>query len=112
GLLCAGLAVCVAPGAAQGIIVQPSIPSTPVPTFTYDIVHRYPHDRDAFTQGLIYRDGVLFESTGLNGRSSLRKVRLETGEVLQRHSVARRYFAEGLTEFNGELFQLTWDSGV
>jgi len=83
-----------------------------VPTYTYDIVRRYPHDAEAFTQGLIYRDGVLFESTGLNGRSSLRKVRLETGEVLKRQSVDRRYFAEGLTEFGGDLYQLTWETGV
>ena len=84
----------------------------PTPVFGYEIIHRYPHDPQAFTQGLIYRDGVLFESTGLNGSSTLRKVRLETGEVLQRHAVDKRYFAEGLTEFGGELFQLTWDSGT
>jgi glutaminyl-peptide cyclotransferase len=82
------------------------------PTFTYEIVNRYPHDREAFTQGLIYRDGALYESTGLKGRSSIRKVRLETGEILQHRSVARRYFAEGLTEFGGELLQLTWETGV
>jgi glutaminyl-peptide cyclotransferase len=87
-------------------------PAAPVPTYTYDIVHRYPHDPDAFTQGLIYRDGWLFESTGLNGRSSVRKVRLETGEVLQQQDVDKKYFAEGLTEFGGELFQLTWDAGT
>ncbi len=76
------------------------------------LVACYPHDPKAFTQGLIYRDGVLFESTGLNGRSSLRRVRLESGEVLQQHDVARRYFAEGLAEHAGELFQLTWETGV
>ena len=53
------------------------------PVFGYDVVNVYPHDREAFTQGLLYRDGVLYESTGLNGRSSLRKVQLETGKVLQ-----------------------------
>src|SRR6187551_3747599 len=82
------------------------------PVYGYDVVNVYPHDAEAFTQGLIYRDGVLFESTGLNGRSSLRKVRLETGEVLKRQSVDRRYFAEGLTEFGGDLYQLTWETGV
>ena len=86
--------------------------SRPVPAFTFDIIRAYPHDAEAFTQGLIYRDGALFESTGLNGQSSLRKVRLETGEVLQKKDVARRYFAEGLTELDGELFQLTWDTQV
>lgn len=78
--------------------------------YSFEVVHAYPHDTGAFTQGLIYRDGYLYESTGLNGRSSLRKVRLETGEVVQRKDVARRYFAEGLTEIGGELFQLTWDT--
>src|SRR5262245_4762088 len=83
-----------------------------IPVYAYDIVNRYPHDREAFTQGLIYRDGFLFESTGLNGRSTLRKVRLDTGAVVQRQDVPRRYFAEGLTEFGNELFQLTWETGV
>jgi glutaminyl-peptide cyclotransferase len=82
------------------------------PVLSCDVVARFPHDRDAFTQGLIYRDGFLYESTGLNGESTLRKVDLATGRVLRRHTVARRYFAEGLTEFNGELFQLTWETGV
>src|SRR4029079_18958260 len=82
------------------------------PVYTYEVVNRYPHDKDAFTQGLIYRDGFLFESTGLNGRSTLRKVRLETGTVVQRQDVPRRYFAEGLTEIGDELYQLTWESGV
>ena len=80
--------------------------------YSFEVVRAYPHDAGAFTQGLIYRDGYLYESTGLNGRSSLRKVRLETGEVVQRKDVARRYFAEGLTEIGGELFQLTWDTQV
>jgi glutamine cyclotransferase len=79
---------------------------------TVEIVARYPHDRQAFTQGLIYRGGFLYESTGLNGQSSIRRVRLETGEVLQRRAVEERYFAEGMTELAGELYQLTWDSQV
>ncbi len=82
------------------------------PVLGHRVMACYPHDTRAFTQGLIYRDGVLFESTGLNGRSSVRRVRLDTGEVLQRKDVGRRYFAEGLTEHAGELFQLTWESGV
>jgi glutaminyl-peptide cyclotransferase len=83
-----------------------------VPTYSYDVINRFPHDPEAFTQGLVYCDGVFYESTGLNGESSLRKVRIETGEVLQRHAVDGRYFAEGLAAFGGELFQLTWVSGV
>jgi glutaminyl-peptide cyclotransferase len=80
--------------------------------YTFEVVHEYPHDPEAFTQGLIFRDGVLFESTGLNGRSSLRKVALETGQVLQRHDVPAEYFAEGLTEWGGQLLQLTWTTNV
>ena len=75
--------------------------------FGYEIVREYPHDTDAFTQGLIYLDGFLYESTGITGRSSLRKVRLETGEVIQQRAVNRRDFGEGLTEWQGRLIQLT-----
>jgi glutamine cyclotransferase len=79
---------------------------------TYRVVNAYPHDPTAYTQGLIYRDGFLFESTGLNGRSTLRKVRLETGEVVQQHRVDEAYFAEGLAHWQGQLVQLTWRSNV
>lgn len=82
------------------------------PVYGYTVVNSYPHDPQAFTQGLIFRDGVLFESTGLNGQSSLRKVRLETGEVLQRQSVDSRYFAEGLTDWNNRLIQLTYTTKI
>jgi glutaminyl-peptide cyclotransferase len=73
----------------------------------YDVVREYPHDEEAFTQGLIYLDGFLYESTGQIGRSSLRKVRLEDGQVIQQRRVENRYFAEGLTEWRGRLLQLT-----
>jgi glutamine cyclotransferase len=82
------------------------------PVFGYEIVNRYPHDPEAFTQGLVYRDGFLYESTGLYGRSSLRKVRLETGEVVARRDIDRRYFAEGLTDWGNRLIQLTWQTNV
>jgi glutamine cyclotransferase len=82
------------------------------PVFGYEVVNVYPHDRNAFTQGLLYRDGVLYESTGLNGRSSLRKVQLETGKVLQQIGVESRYFAEGLTDWGSRLVQLTWNTNV
>jgi glutamine cyclotransferase len=82
------------------------------PVLGYDVVKSYPHDPEAFTQGLIYRDGFLFESTGLNGRSSLRKVRLETGEVVQNRRVDTRYFAEGLTDWGTRLVQLTYTTNV
>ena len=76
------------------------------------MVRTFPHDRKAFTQGLVYRDGVFYESTGLYGESSLRKVAIETGEVLRRHDVDRQYFAEGLSEWGDTLVQLTWTTGV
>lgn len=78
----------------------------------YEVVRVYPHDREAFTQGLIYRDGFLFESTGLHGRSSLRKVKLENGQVVQRQAVPPQHFAEGLADWGPRLVQLTWQSQV
>ena len=75
--------------------------------YGYEVVREYPHDTDAFTQGLIYLDGFLYESTGITRRSSLRKVRLETGEVIQRRAVNPRDFGEGLTEWRDRLVQLT-----
>jgi glutamine cyclotransferase len=86
--------------------------STLAETLRYDVVRAYPHDPGAFTQGLVYRDGFLFESTGRNGSSSLRKVQLETGKVLQRHDLDARYFAEGLTDWSDRLIQLTWQTNV
>ena len=83
-----------------------------IPTFGYRVVNVFPHDPEAFTQGLIFRDGFLFESTGLHGRSTLRKVRLETGEVVQQRQIDRVHFAEGLTEWNGRIIQLTWQSNI
>ncbi len=77
---------------------------------TYRIVHSYPHDARAFTQGLAYADGHLYESTGLNGHSTLRTVDVETGRVLQELPVASEYFAEGLAAWGSTLVQLTWQS--
>lgn len=78
---------------------------------TYQVVHAYPHDAQAFTQGLIYLDGHLYESTGLEGHSSLRMEDLETGRILQFQDVPK-YFAEGLTNWGSTLVQLTWQSHV
>jgi glutaminyl-peptide cyclotransferase len=80
--------------------------------YTYSVVHAFPHDRGAYTQGLEYHDGFLYESTGLKGRSSLRKVRLETGEVLRRIDLAPQFFGEGITIFGDRIFQLTWRAQV
>ncbi len=76
--------------------------------FTFQIVNAFPHDTDAFTQGLAYFDGYLYEGTGLNGRSSLRRVRLETGEVVQRIDLSPEFFGEGIAILNGRIMQLTW----
>jgi glutaminyl-peptide cyclotransferase len=83
-----------------------------VPTYGYEVVRSYPHSTDAFTQGLEYRDGKLFESTGGDGDSSLRLVALETGKVLDKVDVPLPYFAEGLTLLNGKIYQLTWQNQV
>ncbi len=82
------------------------------PEYTFRIIKDYPHDREAFTQGLVFRDGVLYEGTGLNGRSSLRKVKLETGVVLQQKPLASEHFGEGIAILGNEVVQLTWQSHV
>ncbi|MEO8435489.1 MAG: glutaminyl-peptide cyclotransferase [Pyrinomonadaceae bacterium] len=79
-----------------------------VPTYGYEVVHTWPHDTGAYTQGLVFHDGNLLESTGQVGRSSLRLVKLESGEVLKNVTIPAPYFAEGLTLLNGRLYQLTW----
>jgi glutaminyl-peptide cyclotransferase len=77
-------------------------------SYGYRVVQAYPHDPKAFTQGLIYLGGYLYESTGLNGHSSLRKVDLPTGTVLQRYDLSEQFFGEGLTNWGNTLIQLTW----
>src|SRR6266852_5123455 len=80
------------------------------PQYGYRVVKTYPHDRTAFTQGLEFRDGFLYEGTGLVGRSSLRKVNLETGQVLDRFDVPPPFFGEGITVLNQQIFELTWQA--
>ncbi|HWB95733.1 MAG TPA: glutaminyl-peptide cyclotransferase, partial [Bryobacteraceae bacterium] len=82
---------------------------TPI-EYTYTVVHVYPHDRTAFTQGLEYHGGFLYEGTGLNGKSSLRKVKLETGEVLERIDLDGEFFGEGITIFGDQIVQVTWQT--
>jgi glutamine cyclotransferase len=89
-----------------------SLPAPAQTTETYQVVHTYPHDAQAFTQGLIYLDGHLYESTGLKGKSSLRKEDLTTGGILQFQDVPSKYFAEGLTSWANTLIQLTWQDHV
>ena len=90
----------------------PQSPSGNLPLFGYQIVRVYPHDHEAFTQGLQYVGGVLYEGTGLNGRSSIRRVELETGKVQQKRDVPSQYFGEGITVWKNDLIELTWQSHV
>jgi glutamine cyclotransferase len=83
-------------------------PARGVPVYGYEVVSVYPHDAEAWTQGLAFAGGYLYESTGLYGRSSLRRVRLETGEVLRKRELSDEYFAEGLAVTGERLVQLTW----
>ncbi len=78
--------------------------------YGYEIVNAYPHDPTAFTQGLVFLEGVLYEGTGLNGGSSLRKVEIESGQVLQQRDLDVRFFGEGIAVFNNRVLQLTWKS--
>ena len=105
-----------------------SIPASPTPSaippvflaettqdfssYTYEIINVYPHDFVAFTQGLIYKDGFLYESTGRHGHSSLRKTELETGKILNIYELPEELFAEGLGYYNNQLFQLTWQENT
>jgi glutamine cyclotransferase len=82
------------------------------PVAGYQLVRSFPHDPEAFTQGLVYVDGVLYESTGLNGQSGIRKVKLETGEVTQIQPLDSRYFGEGIAVVGDRVVQLTWQSGI
>jgi glutamine cyclotransferase len=83
-----------------------------IPVYSYNIVNTYPHDRDAFTQGLVFEDGVLYEGTGLYGQSTLRRVELETGAILQIRELPDQFFGEGITIYGDKIIQLTWQSHV
>ncbi len=99
GLGCVGLLVSMALSAC---------PDASPSEFTYRVVAEFPHDRGAFTQGLEIVDGVMFEGTGINGQSTLRRVDRTTGEVLQTIALDAKYFGEGITVFGDRIFQLTW----
>lgn len=106
--------------AAQGAFAGPSLPASagvpaaphPIPVLSVSVVKAFPHDPTAFTQGLEYYGGFLYESTGLRGKSSLRKVAIATGRVLQSIALSPEYFGEGLTIFHGKIYQLTWLSKI
>jgi glutamine cyclotransferase len=103
--LMAGAAIC-----AAGLAGAPA--RAAVPVYGYRIVHAYPHDPEAFTEGLFYLGGFLYESTGLEGKSSIRKVKLETGQVLQQRPIDPQYFGEGIVAWRGKLVELTWQSQI
>ena len=90
----------------------PALTAPDTPIFDYEVVETYPHDPEAYTQGLQYVDGELYEGTGLLGRSSLRRVDLATGEVLQQIELADQYFGEGIVVIDDRIYQLTWQSHV
>jgi glutamine cyclotransferase len=82
------------------------------PVYGYQIVNTYPHDPGAFTQGLIFHDGLLYEGTGLHGQSSLRKVEMETGKIRKRRNLPKKYFGEGIAFCGNRLLQLTYQSQI
>ena len=84
--------------------------SDSIPVYTYVIINSYPHDHTAYTQGLVYDQGFLYESTGRRGESTLRKVDLQSGAILQYHELADSYFGEGITLYHDKIIQLTWES--
>ena len=108
----AALGVAVVTIVSTGSAASPNAQRGGTPTYTYRVVRSYPHDRQAYTQGLVFHEGVLYEGTGLHGRSSIRKVKVETGEVLQIRPIDEKYFGEGIAIVGGDLIQLTWQTEV
>jgi glutamine cyclotransferase len=106
-ILLAASTVLVVSAVLLVLLTAEPVNSKPV-NYSYRIVNVYPHDENAFTQGLLIDNGFLYESTGLYGSSSLRRVELETGEILQRYNLPPQYFGEGITVFDGKIIQLTW----
>lgn len=90
---------------------EPAQPPVQPKVCGYTVERSFPHDASAFTQGLIYRDGNLIESTGIVGQSTIRRVRIEDGRVLQRISIPEGLFGEGITDWKNELVSVTWQSG-
>ena len=105
-----GVAVIVVSSFALVLISDSPVEREPV-HYMYNVVNVYPHDTDAFTQGLVFEDGVLYEGTGLYGQSTLRRVELETGKVTQVYRLPDQFFGEGITIFGDKIIQLTWQSG-
>jgi glutamine cyclotransferase len=90
--------------------VPPLVPANGTPVYGYRVLTYYPHDQDAFTEGLVYFQGYLYEGTGLNGRSSIRQQDLVSGDVLRSVDLPQQYFGEGVTILGDKVYQLTWQS--
>src|SRR6516165_64113 len=105
-------AILIAMASMRPIGFAPSSQFAGLPVFGYQIQRVFPHDPKAFTQGLQYVDGFLYEGTGQHGESSIRKVTLETGEVLQKRDIPVEHFGEGITVWKNDLIELTWQSHV
>ncbi|MES2706228.1 MAG: glutaminyl-peptide cyclotransferase [Verrucomicrobiota bacterium] len=103
-----GLTACGPSASSTNAATQAQAVPGKFPVYTFEVVKRWPHDPDAFTQGLIFHNGGFLESTGLNGKSSLRRTDLATGNVLQQVTVPSQYFAEGIAVVGSRIFQLTW----
>ncbi|HEX7915896.1 glutaminyl-peptide cyclotransferase, partial [Rudaea sp.] len=93
---------------ALAALAAPVASTADIPVYSYEVVHVYPHDRGAFTEGLFFRDGFLFESTGMNGASSIRKVELKSGRVVQQHDLPQAFFGEGIVDWKNKLIAVTW----
>jgi glutamine cyclotransferase len=100
----AGVVACI------NLATQPPVPSNGTPVYGYRVVATFPHDITAFTQGLVYFNGYLYEGTGLNGKSSIRQQDLVSGEVLRSADLPQQYFGEGVTILAERIYQLTWQS--
>jgi glutamine cyclotransferase len=98
--------------AAVAVLMLAGAAAAAVPDDGYKVVRTYPHDTGAFTEGLFYRDGYLYESTGLNGRSTIRKEKLETGQVVLERAIPSQYFGEGIVAWGDKLVELTWQNHV
>jgi glutamine cyclotransferase len=103
-----GAAILLVGGGVAWALVQRQAP----PVYGYQILNTYPHDAKAYTQGLVFEDGFLYEGTGKAGQSTLRKVELETGRVVQSHALSSQLFGEGITILDDRIYQLTWQNGL
>jgi len=106
------IATVAAAWACASVAPPEQSPNGTIPSLDYSVVRIYPHDPEAFTQGLLFHDNFLFESTGRNGKSSVRRVTLATGQVVQQRDVPAMYFAEGLALWGTRLLQLTWQTNI